>query len=86
MAKISSFSWFLNIVQENLHYLGNYYSYSESENGIRRRITFPIAVASIVIRFELRSTVYPPEVTKVQKAVFEINLSLQITFHFNIQQ
>ena len=41
MTIISSFSRLSNIVSENFPYLGNYYSYSKSENGIRWRIKFP---------------------------------------------
>ena len=45
-AKISSFSRLSNKVSENLHYLGNYYSYSKSENGILKIIQFSIAILS----------------------------------------
>ena len=44
MPKISSFSRLPNNVSEKVHYLQNYYSYSDSESGIRKRITFPIAI------------------------------------------
>ena len=42
MVKFSSFSRLVNIVSENLHYLGQHYSYRKSENGIRKKIKFPI--------------------------------------------
>ena len=37
----SFFSRLTNMASENLHYLGNYYSKSKSENGIRKKIKFP---------------------------------------------
>ena len=46
MPKLSSFSRLSNNVSENLHYLGNCCSYSKSENDIRKRIKFPIAILS----------------------------------------
>ena len=46
MVKFSNFSRLANIVSENLHYLGKYYSLPKSENGIRKKFKFAIAGVS----------------------------------------
>ena len=54
MAKFSSFFAIVNIVSENLHYLGNYYSLRKSENGIGTTIKFLITEVSYDLTYGQR--------------------------------